>query len=115
MALKKNQEASDISDIRNALEDIQAKLTPLLHLKARLAFPMELMEEIRRDRARDQQQDNRLDLLKRRADVFILTGLQLKHRAGPGAANASTEANGWAAGAGESSWILNDLNLVGKV
>lgn len=39
-----------------------------MHLKARLAPLMELVEEIWRDRARDEQQDNQLDLLERRMD-----------------------------------------------
>ncbi|XP_036073201.1 uncharacterized protein LOC118600217 [Oryzias melastigma] len=138
MAPKKNLEA-DLAEVKTALADIQAKLTPcdakldaLLALEAKLTPLLQIVEDFRQEKARNEQRDNRQDLLERRMhdmdqqarmNNVILTGLQLQPRGRPGATSASTDANGADMGAnvtvenqvGEflaSKGISLDLNTV---
>uniref|UniRef100_A0A3B3BW55 Ig-like domain-containing protein n=1 Tax=Oryzias melastigma TaxID=30732 RepID=A0A3B3BW55_ORYME len=80
----------------------EAKLKALLELQAKLSPLLQLVEDFRQEKARNDQQDNRQDLLERRMhdmdqqarmNNVILTGLQLQPRAQPGATNVSMEAN----------------------
>lgn len=53
--LKKNKDLSKVAERKKELKDLQAKLAALLTLEAKLAPPTDLVEEIRRERERNER------------------------------------------------------------